>query len=326
MTLAFTPAASRAGSQERSRATNGDDDGTGSSGKASMKKGRDGVTVKRKRAPTSLEKARNPHPLEGIMNCGTGKEYLPEASSDLVLERAIAASGKAGSSSTAESIPELAVRVAAGSVIAPTFGFGKRSSIISKGREGNSYQDCPALPKGQLVARWNALQSLVYCIVFHCASFNEDNFQATGVPSRDGMFDADGGIQSPSHVDEMIAMLKQAASAKGASSVFCWYLVQIVCLLTSPDFVNALKDETTLVEGDQGDENSTHSGSRSRRMVELISTKEVGEKILDIVLGVVSEIDLRVILICAIHLDRISPHKIFVILIFHPDAIIPGCE
>ena len=299
MTLAFTPAASRAGSQERNKAANGGDDGMGSSGKTPGKKDRDGFTVKRKRAPTSLEKALNPHPLEGILNCGAGKEYLPEASSDLLLERAIAGSGKAGGSSAAKSIPELAVRVAAGSIIAPTFGFGKRIGMISKGKEGNSYQDCPALPKGQLVARWNALQSLVYCIVFHCASFNEDNFQATGVPSKDGD-DAAGKIQDPTNVDEMVSMLEQAASAKGASGVFCWYLIQFVCLLTSPDFVNALKDESLLAESEQGDESSTHSGSRSRAMVDLVSTKEVGKKVLDIILGLVSETGFFGILFCAI--------------------------
>ena len=297
LTLAFTPAASRAGSQERSKAANGDDDGTGSSAKTPAKKDRDSFTVKHKRAPTSLEKALNPHPMEGILNCGTGKGYLPEASADLVLERAIAANGKAGGSSTAESIPELAVRVAAGSIIAPTFGFGKRSSIIMKGKETNSYQDCPALPKGQLVARWNALQSLVYCIAFHCASFNEDNFQTPGVPSKDERVATGGKIQGSLHVDAMIEMLEQAASAKGASDVFCWYLVQFVCLLTSPDFVNALKDESLLAEREQGDENSTHSGSRSRAMIDLISTKEVGKKVVNILLGLVSETDLRAIFV-----------------------------
>ena len=293
MTLAFTPAASRASSQERSKAANGDDDGMGSSDKTPVKKDRDGFAVKRKRAPTSLEKALSPHPLEVILNCGAGKEYQPEASSDLLLERAIAASGKAGGSSAAESIPELAVRVAAGSIVAPTFGFGKRSSMISKGKEGNSYQDCPALPKGQLVTRWNALQSLVYCIVFHCASFNEDNFQATSAPSKDGN-DAKGKVQGgPTDVGEMISMLEQAASAKGASDVFCWYLIQFICLLTSADFVNDLKDESLLAESEQGDETSTHSGSRSLAMADLVSTKEVGKKVVDILLGLVSEAGFR---------------------------------
>lgn len=315
MTLAFTPAASRAGSQERSKAANGDDDGMRSSGKTPVKKDRDSFTVKRKRAPSSLEKAINPHPMEGILNCGTNKGYMPEASADLVLERAIAASGKAGGSSAAESIPELAVRVAAGSVVAPTFGFGKRIGMISKGKEGNSYQDCPALPKGQLVARWNALQSLVYCIVFHCASFNEDNFQATGVPSKDGD-DGKGKIQGPANIDVMVSMLEKAASAKGASDVFCWYLIQFVCLLTSPDFVSALKDESLLAESEQGDENSTHSGSRSRAMVDLLSTKEVGKKVVDILLGLVSEAGFRALSLCYHTFEPcVSLHKNLLLLL-----------
>lgn len=269
----------------------GDDNGAGSGSKAFGKKDRGGVTVKRKRAPTSVEKARHPHPLEGFLNCGTGKEYLPEAPSDLALEeRVIAASGKAGASAAVEStsIPELAARVAAGTIVAPTFGFGKRSGTVSFVKEGRKYQDCPSLPKGQLVSRWNALESLVYCIVLHSASFNEDNFRATGSPSKDGRLDAGGRIQGPSHVDNMIAMLQEAASVNGASDVFGWYLVQFLCLLTSADFVNALKDESLSVEAEQGDESSTHSGSRSRGIVDLISTKEVGEKILDILLGMVS--------------------------------------
>lgn len=295
LTLVFTPSASRPGSQERNRAAKGDDDGDGGSSgnKASAKKkDRDGITVKLKRAPSSAEKARKPHPLEGVLNCGTGKEYLPEAPADLLLERAMASGGKTGISSSAiESISELAVRVAAGSVVAPTFGFGKRGSALSFGGEVSRYKDCPALPKGQLVKRWNALESLVYCIVFHCASFNEDNFQATGAPSRDCGDGSDGRIGGISHVDEMIAMLERMASAKGAGDVFGWYLIQFVCLLSSPDFVNALKDETLAAEGDQGEESSTYSGSRSRAIVDLISTKEVGKKIMGILLSMVSEGD-----------------------------------
>ena len=299
LTLVFTPSASRPGSQERNRAAKGDDDGDGgSSGKkaSAKKKDRGGITVKLKRAPTSAEKARKPHPLEGVLNCGTGKEYLPEAPADLLLERAMASGGKTGISSSAiESISELAVRVAAGSVVAPTFGFGKRGSALSFGGEVSKYKDCPALPKGQLVKRWNALESLVYCIVFHCASFNEDNFQATGAPSRDCGDGSDGRIGGISHVDEMIAMLERMASAKGAGDVFGWYLIQFVCLLSSPDFVNALKDETLAAEGDQGEESSTYSGSRSRAIVDLISTKEVGKKIMGILLSIVSEGDVFVI-------------------------------
>jgi hypothetical protein len=292
LTLVFTPSASRPGSQERNRAAKGDDDGDGgSSGKASAKKDRDGITVKLKRAPSSAEKARKPHPLEGVLNCGTGKEYLPQTPSDLLLERAIASGGKAGTSSAIESIPELAVRVAAGSVVAPTFGFGKRGSALSFGGEVSRYKDCPALPKGQLVKRWNALESLVYCIVFHCASFNEDNFQATGAPLRDCGDGSDDRIGDFSHVDEMIAMLEKMASAKGAGDVFGWCLIQFVCLLSSPDFINALKDETLAAESDQGEDSSTYSGSRSRAAVDLISTKEVGKKIMDILLGMVSEGD-----------------------------------
>ena len=295
LTLVFTPSASRPGSQERNRAAKGDDDGDGgSSGKkaSAKKKDRGGITVKLKRAPSSAEKARKPHPLEGVLNCGTGKEYLPEAPADLLLERAMASGGRAGISSSAiESISELAVRVAAGSIVAPTFGFGKRGSALSFGGEVSRYKDCPALPKGQLVKRWNALESLVYCIVFHCASFNEDNFQATGAPSRDCGDGSDGRIGGISHVDEMIAMLERMASAKGAGDVFGWYLIQFVCLLSSPDFVNALKDETLAAEGDQGEESSTYSGSRSRAIVDLISTKEVGKKIMGILLSIVSEGD-----------------------------------
>ena len=179
--------------------------------------------------------------------------------------------------------------MAAGSIVAPTFGFGKRGSALSFGGEVSRYKDCPALPKGQLVKRWNALESLVYCIVFHCAGFNEDNFQATGAPSRDCGDGSDGRIGDISHVDEMIAMLERMASAKGAGDVFGWYLIQFVCLLSSPDFVNALKDETLAAEGDQGEESSTYSGSRSRAVVDLISTKEVGKKIMDILLSMVSE-------------------------------------
>ena len=217
------------GSQERD-VSPGDDNGEAKS----PSKDDSVVKIKRRISPTKGPKST--HPLEGILNCGTGKDYLPESSD-------VAPGG------TADPIRALACDVSSGATVAPT-GSGKLDfSLTSSFRSGkNTFKKCPVLSKEDLLVRWNALESLLYCIYFHLSGFNERIFEGLGgtigLPLADGNLVMSGQmfVVAPHNGASALKMLERASSACSSANVIDGYLIQFFSLLSSGDFTSLLRN------------------------------------------------------------------------------------
>ena len=269
--LVFTPSASRTSAFERGSSKAKIDEETL---KAGMRE-QDGVKLKRKTSIAASNGKRSRHPLENFLSCGTSAQYQPEKD-DL-------ASGP-GARGIAGSLSDLANQVASGVALAPS-GMGKRSgsSMSSK----IHYARCPVLPKANLVFRWNALQALVYCITYHMAGCNEDNFRILGgfVGFPRG-FPPDGAFQhleAPHSPAALVKSLEDGALARGAGEVFAWHLIQIVTLLSSQEFVAAIKDELFSVDSEVNHDIISSS--------ELALLRHLEEKIVKMLVGLALEND-----------------------------------
>jgi hypothetical protein len=157
--LCYTPAASRCGFSER--ATNGNADVASKMPSPKVKRtiaSADGVEVRI-------------HPLEYGLVWKRKPQFKP-------------------TNKFAGGTSELAARVVAGEREAPTEFKHLKLSLTEKPAMGvpkvNRFSKCPPLPEEQLLAKWDSLDALVYCLRVHQASYDEDRLFAMIGASNDG--------------------------------------------------------------------------------------------------------------------------------------------
>jgi hypothetical protein len=129
-------------------------------------------------------------------------------------------------------ISELAARVVAGHVVAPT-GVGGNASVMlpplppkdnnsNKVRRRQSFTKCPPLDPQLLLSKWNAMDALVYCLQIHQANYDADAIVTTN-----------GSLSS---LDMLRKLLLQDANMANA------FLLQWVSLLCIPEEETAATD------------------------------------------------------------------------------------
>ena len=153
----------------------------------------DGIRIRKVNALKKRREAEKPteYGVGSFFSCGTGANYTPVSSG-----------------SDHDFISDLANRVAAGEVAAPTgmkrgAGYATFARMISdkvlamEATQGSAqvganslarslhechkrYNDCPTLGWSEIIPRWNFLDALVFCFRMHAASYNEQKFSAMG--------------------------------------------------------------------------------------------------------------------------------------------------
>jgi len=246
ITCVYTPAASRTGYHERLASTEGGSrPGSSGGGKGALPEPStviDGVRVRKVNlsakksqrekqlllAAATPNKNNSQHPVEygvgSFFSCGGANSYYSTVNSPTVPH---------DSSTKAEHniVSEIANRVAAGEIAAPT---GRKGGILSTisgnhssdqvssptksigGSRSNHHQpqitdlvsilhskycNCPVMEGPKLLLRWNSLDAIVFCLRMHVAEYNEDDFYGLGgvigapvdSKSNDGGFPIMGG-------------------------------------------------------------------------------------------------------------------------------------
>lgn len=160
MTFCYTPAASRSGFFERAM---------------------NGIDVSNKKTQPQKEK-RTILSADGVEVRTHPVEYS-------LLWSCVKAPVESRTNKIGGSLSELAARVVAGELEAPT-DFKQMKLYpehVHENRVQRSihYSECPQLPKVQLLTQWDALHALVYCLQVHEANYDEDQLSTLMGQSND---------------------------------------------------------------------------------------------------------------------------------------------
>ncbi len=266
----FTPAASRTNYHKN----NGKNSTPGKN--SNEFKSVDGVRIRRvnmmKRQVQAQTQSEKPieYGVGSFFACGTGANYTPT-----------------GSGSDHDFISDLANRVAAGEMSAPSGmkrGRGSFERIIvdkalslqksggmddealrrSLTKSFKNYNDCPTLRWDEMIPRWNYLDAIIFCLRMHAAEYEEDKFSGMGgvIGGSNGksllldqgvlsVGDYEEGGHVPLHTDcANLNLLRAFQDTWNAPDAIRSYLLQIVALISSEQLHAAIEERVdSVVEG-----------------------------------------------------------------------------
>jgi len=284
ITCVYTPAASRTGYHER-LAQSSDGSCQRANGKTTVGETTiiDGVRIRRVIMSPKKTMAENPQEYGGgsFFTCGGGSNYYTTPASHKVSQDS--------NKSDQNIVSEIANRVAAGEMAAPT---GRKGGILStlsanadtvnrqtpntkklesKKKEITSlvsmlhtkYCNCPVMEGSDLLARWNSLDAIVFCLRMHAAEYNEDYFYGMG-----GIIGCAGDVNNKLSLhllncqenddkleaitlhsrDANICIIKAIGEKTHvANDIFRLYLLQLVALVASEDLYRDIIAEATII-------------------------------------------------------------------------------